>query len=89
MFSSKAPPAICAEVIRLLSEERNRLGMSKYELEQRAGVSQQMIGYVERGLRSPSFETVVRIAEGLTLDLGDVIKEAIRNVGNNTKRKRR
>lgn len=68
--------ALCARVIRLLREERERRGLSKYAIEQRSGVSQQMVGYVERGLRNPSLEVVLRMAAALEVDLGDLIKIA-------------
>ncbi len=35
-----------------------------------------MIGYMERGLRNPSLETAVRIAEGLEIDLGKLLRMA-------------
>jgi len=60
----------------LLREERERIGLSKYAMEQRSGVSQQMVGYVERGLRSPSLEIALRMAAALEVDLGDLIKKA-------------
>ena len=34
-------------IVRLLRDERERRGLSKYAVEQRSGISQQMIGYVE------------------------------------------
>ena len=68
--------ALCARVVQLLREERERLGLSKYAMEQRSGVSQQMVGYLERGLRSPSLEIALRLAAALEVDLGDLIKRA-------------
>ncbi len=68
--------ALCVRIIRLLREERERRGLSKYAVEQRAGVSQQMVGYVERGLRNPSLEVALRMAAALEVDLGDLIKQA-------------
>jgi transcriptional regulator with XRE-family HTH domain len=68
--------AICVQVIRLLTEERKRRGLSKYAMAHRAGLSEQMIGYVERGLRKPSFETILRMASALDVDLEDIIREA-------------
>ena len=50
--------------------------LSKYAVEQRTGVSQQMVGYIERGLRSPSLEILLRMAGALGLVLGDVITRA-------------
>ena len=67
---------LCARIVRLLRDERERQGLSKYAVEQRAGVSQQMVGYVERGLRNPSLEVALRMAAALDVDLGDLIKEA-------------
>jgi DNA-binding XRE family transcriptional regulator len=67
---------LCERIIRLLREERKRQGLSKYAVEQRAGISQQMVGYVERGLRKPSLETILRMADGLGVDLSDIIKQA-------------
>jgi transcriptional regulator with XRE-family HTH domain len=70
----------CAElserIVRLLRDERKRQGLSKYAVEQKSGISQQMVGYVERGLRRPSLETALRIADGLGVDLAEVIKKA-------------
>jgi transcriptional regulator with XRE-family HTH domain len=63
------------EIVRLLAEERKRRGISKYQIEQRAGVSQQMVGYVERGSKNPSLETALRIAGGIGVDLGKIIEK--------------
>ena len=76
MHADKSYAELCDRVVRLLREERKRKGLSKYEVERRAGLSQQMIGYVERGLRKPSLETALRLADGLGLDLAEVIKKA-------------
>lgn len=67
---------LCRRIVDHLRAERERQGLSKYAVEQRAGVSQQMVGYVERGLRSPSLEVALRMAAALDLDLGEVIKAA-------------
>lgn len=76
MNADRAYVELCDEIVRLLRDERKRARISKYVHERRAGVSQQMIGYVERGLRKPSLETALRMADGLGLDLSDVIKTA-------------
>ena len=80
MVSDKTHRAVCLQVIRLLQEERERRGLSKYVVAERAGLSQQMIGYVERGLRSPSLETIVRLAAGLEVDLAEIIRQAHQSV---------
>ena len=76
--ANKSYAVLCDQIVRMLHEERKRKGLSKYVHERRSGVSQQMIGYVERGLRKPSLETALRMADGLELDLEDVIKKARR-----------
>jgi transcriptional regulator with XRE-family HTH domain len=68
--------AVCAQVIKLLREERERRGISKYTLSAQCGLAQQTISYMERGLRHPSFETVLRIADGIGINLEDVLKQA-------------
>ena len=73
---NKAHHAVCVQIVRLLREERERQGLSKYAAAARSGLSEQMIGYVERGLRRPSLETVVRMAAALEVDLAEIIKRA-------------
>ena len=68
--------AIAAHVVRLLRDERERRQMSMTVLAQRAGLSQSMISFVERDIRNPTLDTLLRIAEALELNLGEVIKRA-------------
>ena len=68
--------AVCAEIIRLLREERKQHGLSNYAVAQRSGVSQSMISLVDRGLRNPSMELILRIADGIGADLPATIKKA-------------
>jgi DNA-binding XRE family transcriptional regulator len=68
--------AICVQVIRLLREERERRGLSKYFVSAQCGITQQTISYMERGLRHPSFETILRIADGIGVNLEDILKQA-------------
>jgi transcriptional regulator with XRE-family HTH domain len=64
-------------IIQFLAEERKKRGISKYQIEQRAGISQQMVGYVESAAKNPSLETMLRIAGGIGVNLGDVIKKTV------------
>lgn len=80
MAGDKTHQQVCARIVRLLREERERQGLSKYAVAERSGLSEQMVGYVERGLRHPSLETVVRLASALGVDLGDIIKRAYKAV---------
>lgn len=76
MLADKTYHAVSMQVVRLLKAEREKRGLSKYAVAKRCGLSEQMIGYVERGMRSPSFETVLRLAAGVGVDLGRVMKRA-------------
>ena len=46
------------------------------ELAARAGLSQQMVSYVEREMRNPTLETLLRITAALEVDLGKLITRA-------------
>lgn len=46
------------------------------ELATRAGLSQQMVSYVEREMRNPTLETLLRMATALEIDLGILITRA-------------
>lgn len=46
-------------------------------LSEMAGLSQQMVSYVERGLRMPTLETLLRMTSALGINLGRVIDKAI------------
>ena len=68
--------AIASHVARILREEREKRGLSMTVLAERAGLSQAMISFVEREIRNPSLDTLLRIAEVFDLNLGDIIKRA-------------
>lgn len=48
---------------------------------ERAGLSQQMVSYVERGIRKPTLDTVFRMSVALDVDLGQVIEAAAKRKG--------
>ena len=80
MLADKTHHAICIEVAQLLRKERERQGISRYAMAAKSGLSEQAIGYVERGLRNPSLETALRMAAGLDIDLADLLKQAFKSV---------
>lgn len=69
--------AICAEVAKILRKERVRKGLTMTNVAGRAGLSQQMVSYVERGLRIPTLDTLLRIASAIDIHLPDVLEQAI------------
>lgn len=46
------------------------------QVAERAGLSQQMVSYVERQMRNPTLETLLRIAAALEIDLHGVLRRA-------------
>jgi transcriptional regulator with XRE-family HTH domain len=63
-------------VIRLLREKREALGLSMNVVATRAQLSHTMISRVERGLRKPTLDTLLRIAGAMDVDLWPLVKEA-------------
>ena len=45
---------------------------------ERAGLSQQMVSYVEREMRNPTLETLLRIAAAMEINLAEIIGRAIK-----------
>jgi transcriptional regulator with XRE-family HTH domain len=68
------------EIIRLLQRERERRKLSNYAVAQRSGVSESMLSLVERGLRNPTMELLLRVTDGIGADLGLLIKRARRAI---------
>jgi len=67
---------VCSHVARILREERERRKISMTALAERAGLSRTMIRFVEREVRNPTLETLLRMTKALEIDLGKVIQKA-------------
>lgn len=74
--AEKIRQRVCSHVTRILREKREERGMSMRALADQAGLSQAMISFVERELRNPTLDTLLRIASVLEVDLADVLREA-------------
>jgi transcriptional regulator with XRE-family HTH domain len=74
--NNKSREAIRKRVAELLRKRREALGLSMNVVAQRSGLSQQMVSYVERGMRNPTLETLLRICDVLETPLEDVIRRA-------------
>ena len=77
--------AICVTAISRLKAERERRKLSKYFIAQESGLSPQMVGYVERGLRRPTLETVLRMAEAMDVEFEKILKQARKEVSKSAK----
>jgi transcriptional regulator with XRE-family HTH domain len=45
---------------------------------ERAGLSQQMVSFVEREMRNPTLETLLRISAALEIDFADLLRRAMK-----------
>jgi len=76
--------AIADQVAAILKSERERLGLSMNVVAERAGLSQPMVSLVERRLRQPTLDTLLRICIALEVDLADLIQRAQRAASRST-----
>lgn len=74
--SDKQRQAVIANIAKALRDTRVRKGMSMSAVAERAGLSQQMVSYVERQMRMPTLDTLLRMSEALAIDLSDVVRKA-------------
>jgi transcriptional regulator with XRE-family HTH domain len=72
--------AICAEIAHLLGEERKRLKLSKNKLASLTGLNQSTVSRLENYHENPTMDSLLRVAYVLNINLGDVIKRAIKKV---------
>jgi transcriptional regulator with XRE-family HTH domain len=68
--------AIASNVVRLLREEWEKRGLSMNVVAQRSGLSHSIISLIERDLRNPTLDTLLRISEAIGIDLGEIITRA-------------
>jgi transcriptional regulator with XRE-family HTH domain len=75
-MSQNKKKSACSQVALLIRKERLRQNLSMTALAEQAGLSQQSVSYIEREMRIPNLETLLRIAKVLKIDLGDLITQA-------------
>lgn len=63
-------------VVKLLKEERLRLGVSQYKLAKDCDISKSSISYIESNKQVPTIKSLVIISAYLGISLGDLIKKA-------------
>ena len=76
MSKDQIRESLHAHLIEALRKRRESLGMSMNRLAEESGLSLSMISFVERGLRKPTLETLLRMASALDLVLWRAIKHA-------------
>ncbi|MDR3459664.1 MAG: helix-turn-helix transcriptional regulator [Verrucomicrobiae bacterium] len=76
MRAAKLRERLCSEVVCILHDERKRKKISMIRLAEKSGLSQSMISLVERDLRNPTLDTLLRMADALEIELSDVLVKA-------------
>ena len=56
-----------------IAELRKRLNLSQEELAERCGVHRTYIGTIERGEKSPTLNTIEKLANGLNVSIHDLL----------------
>ena len=76
MAAASSIQKVCAGVSVILKRRRLAQRLSLTRLAEKAGLSRQMVSYVERGLRVPGLDTLLRICKVLGLDAAGVLRRA-------------
>lgn len=77
----RRPEIIGSSVVRLLREKRIALGLSMNAVATRAGLSHTMVSRVERELRKPTLDTLLRISGAMEIDLWPMLKKSENSAG--------
>lgn len=88
MLSSRRIQAVCTQVAAILRSERERQSLSMSAVAEKAGLSQQMVSYVERNMRGPTLETLLRLSAALDVDLVDLLRQAQQERGGDAETKK-
>lgn len=76
MAAASSIQKVCSGVSAILKQRRLAKKMSLTRLGEEAGLSRQMVSYVERGLRVPGLDTLLRICKVLGLNAAEVLRRA-------------
>lgn len=63
-----------------MSSERKRLKLSKNKLAELTGLNQSTVSRLENYHENPTFDSLLRVADVLEINLGDYLKKAIQKV---------
>jgi transcriptional regulator with XRE-family HTH domain len=75
-------------MVRLLKEERLRRSLSINRVAADSGLSQSTVSRLESNPVNPTIDSLLRVAEVLQTNLGEVLKKAISTVASHESRKR-
>jgi transcriptional regulator with XRE-family HTH domain len=76
MSEDKNRRGICSAVAQILQKERAQRGFTLAAVATKAGLSYQMVRFVEQQKRNPTLDTLLRICEALGIRVEDLIAKA-------------
>lgn len=72
---AKPEPLLLEVLSRVMTEARQKAGLSRADLAKSAGVTVAYVGLIERQLAQPTLSTFVRLADSLGRDRGELFEE--------------
>jgi transcriptional regulator with XRE-family HTH domain len=72
---------LCAHLAQVARECREEAGLSQNKEAEAGALSCQMIGYVEKQMRTPSIDVYFRMAHAMGRKLSDMVAEAEKRAG--------
>ena len=86
MTKAERRDAICAEVVRLMGDERKRRKLSKNKVSYLTGLNQSTVSRIENYHDNPTLDSLLRVADVLEINLGEILKRAIQTVDKGRRR---
>lgn len=80
MTKAERRDAVCAELVRLMADERKRLKFSKNKVAYLTGLNQSTVSRLENYHDNPTMDSLLRVADALDVNLGELLKKAIQSV---------
>jgi len=71
----------CAQLAQVAREWREDAGLSQNKTAAAGSLSCQMIGYVEKQMRTPSIDVYFRMAQGMGRKFSELVAEAEKRAG--------
>lgn len=80
MSKSERRAAVLAELVRLLGLKRQQRGLSRNQLATLTGLNQSTISRLESNQLNSTMDSLLRVADELEVDLGELLQQALKKV---------
>lgn len=81
MSKSERRAAVLAELVRLLGLKRQQRGLSRNQLATLTGLNQSTISRLESNQLNSTMDSLLRVADELEVDLGELLQQSLKKVG--------